>query len=269
MQKKFLIALQFLTIIPVRIKTAVNESDITGSASAFIVVGIMQGLLLMTVDFIAGMVFHSDLVMGLTLFVLVVSNGGFHLDGLADTFDAIAVKSGGNPEIDRQKRLAVMKDGTIGPIGVIAIIFVLSLKYLSLKNLSNFLPFTYYSTLILLPVMPKWTMTIAMFYGRPAREDGLGRLFIGKIGFRAVAVSTLIFISILAVFHFFLGHYAPVNQYVFYAVSLIVLYVFSRASVGFFNKKFGGLSGDTLGAMSELTEITFLLMVIVWSQLST
>lgn len=269
MIKKFLIALQFLTIVPVRIKTAVSEADITGSTSAFIIVGIMQGILLMAVDFIAGTVFHSDLVMGLTLFALVISNGGFHLDGLADTFDAIAVKSGSNPEADRQKRLEVMRDGTTGPIGVIAVVFALSLKYLSLKNLSNFLPFTYYSSLLLLPVMPKWTMTLAMFYGKPAREDGLGRLFAGKICFKDIAISTLTVILILAVFHFFLGHYSPVNQYVFYAVSLVVLYFFSRVLTGFFNRKFGGLTGDMLGAISEITEITFLLMVILWSQLFT
>jgi adenosylcobinamide-GDP ribazoletransferase len=130
-------------------------------------------------------VFHPDLVTGLILLVYVLSNGGFHLDGLADTFDAIAAKSEGTLNADKQKRLSILKDAATGPIGVTAIVFSLGLKYLSLNNLTHFSPFAYYSSLLLFGNL-KWTMVIS-FYGKPA-EDGLGCIFINKIG-REIVIS--------------------------------------------------------------------------------
>ena len=67
--------------------------------------------------------------------ILIVSNGGFHLDGLADTFDALSVKSSGDHAADRERRLRVMKDSTTGAIGVIAIVMTMLLKFLFLNNL--------------------------------------------------------------------------------------------------------------------------------------
>jgi adenosylcobinamide-GDP ribazoletransferase len=160
-----------------------------------------------------------------------------------------------------------MKDGTTGPIGVIAIVFSLAIKYLALKNLSHFLTFTYYSSLFLMPILSKWAMVIAMFYGRPARENGLGRIFINRIGLKEIAVSTLILLLWLVLLLILFSQYVSKSQYIFYAGLLLVLYVFSRVCVNFFDKKFGGLTGDTLGAISEITEIIFLLMAITWSRL--
>lgn len=261
MIRQILVAFQFLTIIPVKKDLAANENDIAKSASFFVLVGLFQGILLVSTEYLSGIFFHHELVIAIVLLMLVLSNGGFHLDGLADTFDALAVKG------DRVKKLAIMKDSTIGPIGVISIIFALALKYLALKNLSHLLTFTYYSALIMMPIMPKWAMVLSMFHGSPAREDGLGRIFINRIGVREVAVSTLVLFLVLTLPSVFFSRYMPNSQYIFYAVLLAAIYLLCRICVIFFNKKFGGLTGDTLGAISELTEIIFLLTVIVWSRL--
>ncbi|MCG2722536.1 MAG: adenosylcobinamide-GDP ribazoletransferase, partial [Thermodesulfovibrionales bacterium] len=195
--KRLIIAVQLLTIIPVRKSMTVSEADIAKSSSFFVLVGLIQGLILITTDYVAGRVFHPDLVTGIILLVYVLSNGGFHLDGLADTFDAIAAKSEDTLNADKQKRLLILKDSFTGPIGVTAIVFSLGLKYLSLNNVTHFLTFTYYSSLLILPVISKWTMVISIFYGKPAREDGLGKIFLNKIGSKEVAVSTLILLLLL------------------------------------------------------------------------
>lgn len=266
--KSLVLALQFLTIIPVRTNMAVTEKDIPRSASAFVIVGIIQGILLIIADYIGVMLFQHDLVIGLMLLALVLSNGGFHLDGLADTFDALAIKSSGNPGIDREKRFSVMKDAAAGPIGVIAIIFALAIKYLSLKNISHLPYFTYYSSLMLMPVLSKWTMVVSMFHGRPARKDGLGRIFIDGVGFKEVAVSTLMLLILLASVQLLFIRQAPNNLYIFYSGVVAAMYILSRVCIKFFDNKFGGLNGDMLGAISEITEAIFLLTVIVWSRLS-
>ena len=121
----------------VRKNMLMAEADIPKSSSYFVMVGLVQGALLAaTALWQQGSVFDPGLTAGITLFVLVLSNGGFHLDGLADTFDALAAKG------DREKKLSVMKDGTIGPVGVIAIFFSLLIKYLAIKNLTIFPLFT-------------------------------------------------------------------------------------------------------------------------------
>jgi len=260
--KRLLLAFQFLTIIPVKTSMTFSEADIAKSSSFFVMVGIIQGAMLIATNYISGMVFHPDLVIGIVLLLLVLSNGGFHLEGLADTFDAIAARG------DKERRLLIMKDSTIGPIGVIAIVLALLLKFLALNSLSHFPPSTFYLSLFLMPILPKWTMVISIFYGKPAREDGLGRIFINRISLKEIAISTLILFLLLILLQVSLGRYMSNTQYAFYAVLLVTVYLSCRVWVNFFDKKFGGLTGDTLGAISEITEIIFLLMVIAWSRLS-
>jgi len=271
---RLLLAFQFLTIIPVKTSMAINEADIAKSSSAFVVVGFIQGILLISTNYVFGRVFQTEVVTGIILLVLVLSNGGFHLDGLADTFDAFAAKG------DKEKKLSIMKDSTIGPIGVIAVFFALLLKFLALNSLSHFSLFTFHFSLFLMPILPKWAMVISMFHGKPARENGLGRIFINN-----VRVTTLIFSSFLIILSYMLFVAIQIYFYKeiplcpplikgdigglisFFVILFATLYIFSLISVKFFDRKFGGLTGDTLGAISEITEIIFLLMVNAWSRL--
>ncbi len=239
----------------------IAEADISKSSSCFVMVGLVQGLLLATIAYGAGRVFDPGLAAGVTLFMLVLSNGGFHIDGLADTFDALAAKG------DGEKKLSIMKDGTIGPVGVIAVFFSLFIKYLAIKNLTLFHLFTLYSSLLFMPAISKLAMVISMFHGKSARTDGLGRLFILNIGLREVlfAVITLLFaiVSVQSLFN----RDMSVSQYIFYATALLLIYFLCLILVNFFGRKFGGLTGDTLGAISEIADIIFLLSAIAWSRL--
>jgi adenosylcobinamide-GDP ribazoletransferase len=266
--KKLLLAIQFLTIIPVRVRGAVSEKDIAGSASAFVAVGLFQGILLIAAQYFSEALFHPDLAMAVTVFTLVLINGGFHLDGLADTFDALAVKSQGDFERDRQKRLAVMRDGSTGPIGVIAIIFALAFKYLLLKNLSNSIPFVFYSSLLFLPVVSKWTMTIAIYHGNPARNDGLGYIMTTGAGLKEIVISTITLIGLFAVALTYSKNYSPDKYHIFYLALMATMYILVRAAVSLCKNRFGGITGDNLGAINEASEILFLAAAVIWLRLS-
>jgi len=259
--KQLILAFQFLTIIPLRVKVDISGKDISRSSAFFPIVGAFQGLLAVCVALLSARLFPSEIVSGLVILTLIITNGGFHLDGLADTFDAIAARG------DKEKKLSIMKAGTIGPIGVIAVFFVLLLKFLSLNNLSYLSPFTFYFSLFLMPVLSKWAMVLSIFRGKPAREDGLGRIFLNRIDIKEIAVSTLILLILLTLPQILFSIHILNRQYVFYAVLLVTTYFFCELWVDFSNKKFGGLTGDTLGAISEMTEIIFLFMAIVWSRL--
>jgi adenosylcobinamide-GDP ribazoletransferase len=231
-------------------------------------VGLAQGILLVAADKALGVVFQPGLAIALVLLVLVLTNGGFHLDGLADTFDALASKSTGDASKDMEKKLSIMRDGTAGPIGVTTIVFSLGLKYLALVDISGFSSSACYFSLFLMPMMSKWTMVASMYLGRPARQDGLGRLFVSGTGCRELAVSTVILLIVMAMTEIVGDTRAAAPLYLFYAGILTLFYLLSRVWVRYFKREFGGLTGDTLGAVSEVTEISFLFMVIIWSRLS-
>lgn len=260
--------MQFLTIIPVRTAMTVTAKDIARSTAAFVVVGLIQGLLLIFTLYLFGLAFRPDLTTGLILLVLVLSNGGFHLDGLADTFDALAVKASGNKEADIEKRLSVMKDAAAGPIGVTAIVFSLGIKYLALKSVFELPQFIMLSSIMFMPMLSKWTMVVSMFLGKPARKDGLGKIFIDHVGYKEIGISTFFLLVPLIGLHSFLNNALSITAYMFYPALLVAMFLFCRFCAGFFEKRIGGLNGDTLGAISEITEILFLLMVIIWSRLS-
>lgn len=266
MMRQLLLAFQFLTIIPIKVKGNISEKEIAQSAAFFPLAGAFHGLLALLSAFLLLKIFPPEITAGLIILILTISNGGFHLDGLADTFDAIAVKPTGDRETDIEKRLSVMKDSTTGAIGVTALIVIILLKYSFINHIfHNYSLFTAYCLLFLVPVFSKWTMITAMYHGTSARQDGLGRIFLNNVRINTVIFSSLLIIVlyILVAELYLLKVYGTSSIAVFVALS-VLLYIFSFASVRFCAKKFGGLTGDNLGAISEISEILFLMVATVW-----
>ena len=260
----FLLALQFLTIIPVRMETDFSEKEIPRSAVFFPAVGAVQGCLAAGVAFFSIRLFTPEIAGVLSVLALIISNGGFHLDGLADTFDALAVKSSGEREADRAKRLAVMKDSSTGAIGVTAITLVLLMKCLLISNIiSCSASVTRYALLFLLPVFSKWAMVPAAYHGTAARKDGLGRVFIENVVMRDLVCSSLITLLLALVVAGILPQTFAARGALLFML-FAVLYLFSFAAVKFCRLRFGGITGDSLGAISEIAEIIFLMAASIW-----
>ena len=255
--RKILLAFQFLTIIPVKEIKDVSEKEMGGASAFFPLIGFIQGTLFVISAVLFLKVFPRELTNGLLVLVIIITSGGLHLDGLADTFDAIALRG------DREKKLLVMKDSTIGPVGVIAIVLALLLKFLALNSLFHYSLFTFYYSLFLMPVFSRWVMVTAIFHGKSARQDGIGKIFIENTKLKELVIATLLVIGCwLLVVSFLLSSLFTIH-YSLFLVSIPVLYIFSLVSVWFCNKKFGGMTGDTFGAVSEISEILFLIMAVI------
>ncbi len=265
--KQLALAFQFLTIIPVKVKGDVSAHDLSRSSVFFPVVGAFQGLLAACAVRILSVIFPVEITSGLVVVILILSNGGFHLDGLADTSDALAVKSCGDEEMDREKRLSVMKDSSTGAIGVIAIVLAILLKFLFVKNLvintpAPLLP----SLLFLMPVYSRWVMVPALCHGTSARKDGLGNIFAGSVGAGTV-VTSFLFVTLFCLLALsFSGGLYMIRALTLYLSLSALLYLFSLLAVLFFRRKFGGLTGDNFGAISEISEILFLVVTTLWLQ---
>ena len=111
--KRLLLAFQFLVQVPIPLKEA-TERDIGRSAIFFPLVGACIGGMLVLAYLLLELLFPVLVARVLTLVVMILLYGAFHLDGLSDTVDGLY---GGK---DRDDTLRIMKDSHVGAMGVIA-----------------------------------------------------------------------------------------------------------------------------------------------------
>ncbi len=254
--KKVLLAFQFLTIVPVKDIGEVSEQDMGSTTVLFPVVGFAEGVLLAFSATVFIKVFPVELTNALLVLILAVMNGGLHLDGLSDTFDAIASRG------DTEKKLSIMKDSTVGPMGVIAIVMTLLLKYILLNAVYFQSTFAVYCLVVIsTPLLSRWAMVPAAYYGKSVRQDGLGRLFIKHTAIKDLITATILAIILMAALSIISIQFSYLMFYVMFAMP--VLYAFSFGAVWSFKRLFSGMTGDSLGAVNELAVLVFLIIVVL------
>ncbi|MBL7048687.1 MAG: adenosylcobinamide-GDP ribazoletransferase [Nitrospira sp.] len=254
--RRFLLAVQFLTIIPFRDMGEVSDEEIGKTTSIFPAVGFVEGLILAMSAALLLKLFPAELVNALLVLVLVAGNGGLHMDGLSDTFDALASRG------DMEKKYAIMKDSTVGPFGVMAIVMALLLKYACLNAVyQNASGSGYFAVVFLLPVAARWTMSAAALYGRSAKKEGLGRLFLNNTEPADLMTATIITLISFIIIPMFTGTLS--SMFYFIMVSLPLLFGFTLLAVKFFKRHFEGMNGDSLGAVYEIASIVFLMTAAV------
>jgi len=270
--QKLLAALQFLTIFRLKEVKNISEKEIGGSSAYFPIVGLFEGLVLAGVSIPLMRTVPSDVTAVILILFSILLNAGLHLDGLSDTFDAIASHE------DRQRKLEIMKDGNIGAFGVVAIVIALLLKYLMLKGLMGSSPLRFYFALVFMPVFARWAMVATACHGRPVRKEGLGYIFATYTKTGELLVSAIIVVLIFFVLFPFMEtiineHVNSLSKLLLFASDIIFIYIFSLIAVWFSNKHYGGITGDILGAVHEGASILFLFKTLaergnltLWSQ---
>ena len=250
----FITALQFLTIFTIRKEHKVEENDLARSMVYFPFVGFIIGLILVYTDKALLWIF-PDTVSNIFLLILsVVITRALHIDGLADSFDGIM---GGR---DRESRLAIMRDSRIGTAGVLGIVFVLMIKYACLNTL-----FYDYKTAALLtaPAFSRWSQMLMMFEAGYGRENGMGKSFVGHVRLGGLIVASVITVGLSG---FVIYQYDTRTAFLAVGIPLAVglLTFFWRL---FVVRKVGGVTGDSVGAVSEMNEaLTLLLFVFLLSE---
>jgi adenosylcobinamide-GDP ribazoletransferase len=236
--KSFLAAFQFLTILPWP-KRADRSADEMGQAAAYFpLVGFVLGAILVLINYVLKPFFPAALL-GLTLVALLAwLSRGFHLDGLADTFDGLG--AGG----DRERVLTIMDDPRTGVFGVLAIVLVILFKTRSIDLMDA----ERWRALLVAPLLGRWAMTL-MAYRATAAKEGLGASFIADMNGKHLAVATLIVFVLVAGFSGIAG-----------IAIMLWIAVFTIACKSFFHRRLGGVTGDTFGAVEELSEASALFL---------
>lgn len=233
----------FLTIIPLGGRSHVRPTprDVASSMQWYPVVGVGIGGLLAAGAAALRVAVTPEVTALLVVCVLVVLTGGLHQDGLADTIDGLGKR--GSP----LERLAVMKDGSIGALGATGLTLSLGLRVAGILNLPSA------DELVLLtcmPVMGRWAMVVSAFGSSHARaEGGLASDFFNEIRLKDVVWAT-VWTGLI-----FCGTFGWLTCGCLLGLGVLA----ARGMVFACSRVFGGVTGDALGAINEVTEILFLM----------
>ncbi|MBI5482897.1 MAG: adenosylcobinamide-GDP ribazoletransferase [Deltaproteobacteria bacterium] len=237
----YLIAMQFLTIIPLPFNTHCEKEDLGRSTALFPLAGLTIGSFLVGLNWLISPWLVRPLCDALLIAALAAVTGALHLDGLADVCDGLAARGG------RERFLAVMKDSQVGAVGAVGLMLGLLLKWQALAAVPVEVK---WQALLLFPVLARFGQVLALTGASHARQDGLGAAFVQGAG---VGPLSLAFITAVSIGFMLLGFKA---LFVLAAVCLL-----SGAGRLFFQRRLGGLTGDTVGCISELNEILALILI--------
>lgn len=239
--RALLIALQFLTILPVRLQGEFSEQDIGRSLLFYPVVGLLIGIVLSLLAW--GLNAQSPMVSAiLVLAVWVTLTGALHIDGLADSADAWLGGIG-----DKAKTLSIMKDPAAGPIAVVTIVLLLLIKFIMLTVL---LSQQNWGALIWSVIMARTALPLLFLTTDYVRPHGLGSIL--KQQQSALYTRRLMLaVAVLALFS--IGLFALLFGLV---VFLLLRYLMER--------RLNGFTGDTAGAMVELLEAALLIFFVLF-----
>lgn len=241
----FILTLRFLTRIPVHFNndTILSNEEFAKGIIYYPIIGLIVGI----INFLVFMFFSlSGSILVASVFAVlsgIIVTGGFHIDGLADTCDGLYSSR------KKERILEIMRDSRVGTNGAIAIVFDILIRVSVIYSL-GFDKGIF--AIILAPVAGKMA-TPLLFNSKYARTgEGLGNIYLREK------------YDIRSVLTMFLGMVIIGVLLLKYSVlPIIICMVFAVLYRKHCEKIIGGMTGDTLGAGSELTEIVFMLVYIM------
>lgn len=242
--KLLITAIQFLT--PIHISSRqVEPADLARSMRWFPLVGLGIGLFLVAINTLVAVIGLSHIVTAtFLLLALTASSGALHIDGLADMCDGFYAGK------TREEIVKVMRDPHIGVMGVLGIVFILLIKWSVLVSLLSLTGTAYINkTLILAPLLGRWTMVVATAFGPYAEVagSGTGKAFAENISGKDWAIASVItLVAAVAL--------TPIIGFLLMLVSLITVVTIVLVA----RRVLGGVTGDILGAVNEIIETVVL-----------
>jgi adenosylcobinamide-GDP ribazoletransferase len=243
-QDPLLIALRFLTRLPVPEPRSYAAELIGRSLLYYPLVGLLLGLGLYLCAWLTQNA-APPLQAALVLTAWVLASGGLHLDGLADSADAWIGGLG-----DPTRTLAIMKDPASGPAGVTALVLVLLLKYAALQAL---LAEPGWQALLWTPCLGRAVLPLLFLTTPYVRPGGLGEDLARHLPRHSLR-RMLLALALLIVFT------AGTTGLILLLTALTTLLGLRHALL----RRLGGCTGDTAGALVELGETALLIVAALW-----
>lgn len=230
-------AFQFLTTFPAIIRRAFTAQELGHAVGFFPLVGLALGGVLYGLGSSLSLIFPLPVVAVFILAAWLLLTRALHFDGFLDTCDGLF--GGFTPE----RRLEIMRDSRVGAFGVAGGGLLLLVKYAAVISLPH------HPGLLLAPVLGRWVLSMSIYAYPYAREKGLGRDMKDNVRWPQVLLATGV--ALLAAWLF-----AGWTGLVSFAIAGIVFWL----GATFILRRIPGLTGDSYGALCELTELVVLLL---------
>ncbi len=221
-------AFSFLTILPLGSPSGRQR----GPAFAWYpLVGLCVGALLTAIAACSPL--DRELSAFLILLVWALITGGLHLDGFGDSCDGLLAT------VAPDQRRRIMRDPRAGMWAVAGTALLLLGKWLAIRAAPAHL-------LILAPVLGRWTMVLAAYAFPSATAEGMAATFRAGLARRHVVIAAVWVVILLT-------HNELLALALGSCVFALLFGWWAARRLG------GGLTGDTYGALCELTELLSLL----------
>lgn len=219
-----------------------HRGDLANAAITFPIAGFLIGALLATIWLIADYFLPALPAAAIAIAAGLVLTGALHEDGLSDCADGL----GGN--VSKERALEIMRDSRIGTYGAAALIITIGLRWSGLASLDMWFGF---SALIIAHMTGRAAITVPMYFSKYARKEGLGKSVSNGIDINQFSLTLLIPILISFLIAGWQGLLAVV-------VSMVAAWLVTK----WLDNKIGGYTGDGLGAVEQISEITALLVIV-------
>ena len=197
---------------------------------------VLAGLALlpaMLVDFLTG----NPLVYAIfAIAAMVLLSGAMHEDGIADCADGF----GGG--MDRDRKLEIMRDSTVGTYAVVMLILTLGLRLVLITAAADIGQAGI--LFLIMAVISRAAMPVVMRILPPARDNGLGK-GAGRPGWLPVLIGFAIASAIVLVLGGISAMFAVI---VGVMIAILIVAMVARSQIG-------GQTGDVLGATQICAEL--------------
>ncbi len=239
----FFLALGFFSRIPMPQWVEYSPEKLNQSSRYLTLVGWLLGALVAGVFFSAHTIFPETISLWLAMGFSLLLTGAFHEDGLADTADGF----GG--AFAREKKLTIMKDSRIGTYGASALVMALLGKYLLLIENSDII----IALLIAHPLSRATAVSLIADMKYVSDSDtSKSKPLANRLS--KIDLTILLITALPALFFLSLVHAA---------ILLAVLIAVRILAKAYLNKQIDGYTGDTLGAVQQISELTIYGVLLV------
>jgi len=238
MWRQFTIALSFLTVFRLPVSGEISPRDWGTCFACFPVVGLLIGLMTSLMVLMLQAVMPPLLLAAWACALMTFITRGFHLDGLADLADGLG--GGYTPA----RRLEIMKDSATGAFGALAVVLAILLKTSAIYSL---ILTKSWLALAVVPGLGRFAIVVSAYKSSCARTGGLAKSSIEHMTRGSVLAAA----SFAGVFTLLL-----VPKFALPFLGTAAVSAFLMRSLA--HRLLGGVTGDVLGAVNEITEVVLL-----------
>lgn len=244
----FLTAVMFYTRIPVPASVGYSHENLNKATRYLPLIGIIVGALGAASFFAFSFFLPVHVSVFISVLFTIILTGAFHEDAIADFCDGF----GGG--YTKEKILEIMKDSRIGTYGAIALVLTLIGKILIVSEISLAnIPFVIISAHALSRLSP----VVLIFTSQYVRldADAKAKPVAGNISPVTLIVAIFFGVAPLLLLHLW---FLPIILVSFTAIFLLFR--------NYVHKKIGGYTGDVLGALQQISEISFYLLFLLFEK---